>query len=362
MSDEYRAGQISLAAGTFMLKWELLNRHVHINPIKIQPGDDVNIFINLECVLRNLYLQKGLQSMVTFSKQHVAIELESSILNLMAMYRMYFKKEKCNPRLYFYLTDLGDNPQQMEVYNKYYRSFYKNKYTKNPQFRHMGDLLTNIVLPEIELILLYVPGCYLLKSKTFDSSVIPMIVSEFSDSKNVIVSGDVFDTLYLFNPNFMTMYIKRLYQHFTVTSEIDETVQSIVKEESPFDLTIFNSEMYYRLLLAVKGSKIRNIQSTKGFGYGRLMNVLRQGMSDGIVMKDFKSIDSILELFPENYRKSIKEAFQCTSIDTQYELLSDSDKVFIRDQIVDKIDMQSLDALNNKRFLDFPINLQGLVY
>ena len=361
MNEEYRNSHVSLAAGSFMIKWNILNQYIHNHPIKLVPGDNINVFINLECILRNLSMQKGLGRIMSFNKQQMTIELESSILNLMAMYRMYFNKEKCNTKLYFYITDLNDNNQQMEIYNKYYRSFYRNKYMKNPQFRHIGKLLNDIVIPEVELILFYVPGCYLIKSKTFDSSIIPYIISTFSDSKNVIITGDIFDTLYLFNPNFITLYIKRRYQHFSIITDIDTTVQSIVKGESPFDLTIFNSEMYFRLLLSIRGSKIRNIQSPDKFSYGKLLSILKQGLAEGIVMKDFESIDSIIDLFPEKYRSQIKESFCCTGIDTQYNLLSEFDIQNIKSQIVDKIDMNSLEILNNRRFLDYPINLQGLL-
>lgn len=362
MSDEYKGGRISFAAGSFMVKWELLNRHIGQHPLNPQPGDDLNIFINLECVLRNLSMQKGLAYTLSFHKQEMVIELESSILNLMAMYRTYFSKVRvCNVKMYFYITDLNDNDQQMQVYNKYYRSFYRNKYMKNPQFKPIGELLNQVIIPEIELILLYVPGCYLVKSKTFDSSVIPYIISTFSNSKNVIITGDVFDTLYLLNPNFITLYIKRRFQHFSIISDIDSSIQSIVKEESPFDLTIFRSEMYYRLLLAVKGSKIRNIQSSKGFGYGKLMNILKSGLSNGTVIHDFTSIDSIINIFPENYRESIRSAFMCTSIDTQSDLLSDIDIDNIKSQIIDKSDMQSLEVLNARRFVEYPIDLNGLI-
>ena len=147
-----------------------------------------------------------------------------------------------------------------------------------------------------------------------------------------------------------------------VASETDAVIQSIVKNESPFDLNIFNSEMYFRLLLSIKGSKIRNIRSAKGFGYGKFMTILKDGIKQDIVLRDFESIDSIIGLFPEKYRNDIKEAFQCTSIDTQYELLNDADIDSVKRQIVDKVDIESVEALNNKRFFNFPINLQSLIY
>ena len=126
-------------------------------------------------------------------------------------------------------------------------------------------------------------------------------------------------------------------------------------------MTIFNSELYYRLLISIKGSKIRNIRSAKGFGYGKFMKLLKEGMDRDVVLRDFESIDSVIQLFPDKYREDIKVAFQCTGLDTQYSLLNDIDIEEIKSQIVDKADIASLESLNNQRFLDFPINLQGLL-
>lgn len=362
MNIEQYKGNFGICAGLLMLKWDLLNQHMSANRINIQPGDQVNVFINFESILKNITMQKNIAQLVNFHKQKIVIELEAAILNLVANYKMYFKKNKCIPKIYFYHTDLGDdNKQHMSVYNKYYRSYYHNRYMQNPQFRDMGRLLDTLIIPEIELIMSYVPDCYFIKSKTFDGSIVPLICSSFSDNKNVIITSDVFDTLYLFNPNFTTIYIKRRYPNFSVTSEIDTTVQTIVKDENPFDLTIFNSELYYRLLLSIKGSKIRNIRSAKGFGYGKFMKLLKEGIEKDIVLRDFGSIDSVIQLFPDKYREDIKGAFQCTGLDIQYSLLSEVDIEEIRSQIIDKADVSSLESLNNQRFLEYPINLQGLL-
>lgn len=362
MNNETYVPGIGVTAGVYRLKWDILNQHIHTHPINIQAGDDVNVFINFECILKNISMKRGLNTLVNFHKQQMVIELESAILNLMGNYKSYFNKEKCNVKLYFYYTSLDSKyNHHMEVYNKYYRNFYYNRYTQNPQFRKMGDVVNSIIIPEIKLILSYIENCYFIESKTFDGSIIPYIISTFSSSKNIIITGDVFDTLYLFNPNFVTIYINRKFQYFNVTSDIDSTVQSIIKDQSPFDLTIFNSELYYRLLLSVKGSKIRNIRSAKGFGYKNLVNVLKRGIDTGIVLKDFSAIDSVIQLFPKDYRDDIKQAFQCTSIETQFGLISDTDINEIRSQIIDKIDIESIEALNNKRFFEYPINLQMLL-
>ena len=193
----------------------------------------------------------------------------------------------------------------------------------------------------------------------------PVILDVSSDGDtyypNVIISGDVFDSQYMFNPVFHTVYIKRRFHHFGVASNIPDTVNSIVKDESPFDLAIFNSEMYFKLLLSIKGSKIRNIKSAKGFGYGRFMALLKEGLNNGVVLKDFSSIGSITDLFPSKYREDIINAFQCTNIDTQITMTTESDIELMRTQMVDKSDIESVQALNNKRFLQYPLKLIYLV-
>ena len=179
--------------------------------------------------------------------------------------------------------------------------------------------------------------------------------------KNIIITADIFDTLYMFNSSFIVLYVKRRFKHFNVTSDIESTVRTIIKDESPFDLSLFNSEMYYRLLIAINGSKIRNIRGTFGFGIGKLTSILKEGIRQGNVLKDFSSIDSIIGLFPEKYRDDMKQAFLCSSIDSQYEMLSEVDIEEIKSQMVDKIDLESVESLNNKRFLDNPINLSALL-
>lgn len=362
MADVYRPG-IGFAAGTLMVKWDELDKQFAQQQIRILPNDNVNIFINFECVLRNISQRKNSLSDISYYKKELCIELESSILNMIAHYRGYFKiKYKAIPNVYLYYTDLtSESQQEMCVYNKYYRSYYKNRYLQNPQMKNMGELLTGIVIPEMQLIMSYVPGCYFITSDNFDGSLVPHIVSELSDNKNVIISGDIFDSLYMFNPNFITIYANRRYQYFVICSSPEEVVRSIIKNESPFDTTIFNSKMYFQLLLAVKGSKIRNIKSAKGFGYNRFIKLMTDGVRNGIVLNDFSSINSIIDIFPEQYREDIKMAFTCTSLETQSDLLNDTNTETVKTQIVDKIDLKSIEALNNKRFFQFPINLPYLI-
>jgi hypothetical protein len=356
--DKYIPG-ISVVAGLLMLKWDLLNYHLDNHSLKINYMDkEVDIFINFESILYNLSMYKNLNTLLNTYKKEVVLELESGILNLIANYNMYFKKRGLIPYIYLYHTSLSGEEQEASIYNKYYRSYYHNRFSQNPQYKQLGEILNNIIIPELKLIISYIPRVYFIESKRFDGSIIPMIVSS---RKSVIVTEDVFDTLYLFNPNFVTLYIKRRYKNFNLISDVSSAVQSIIKDENPMDLSIFNSELYYRLLLSVRGSKIRNIKSAMGFGYSKFIKIIKDGLDKGIVLHNFESIDSIIELFPIKYRDDIKLAFQLTDLDLQFNLLNSVDIEESKSQITDRIDITSLEMLNNKRFFEFPINLQGLL-
>ena len=352
----YKSG-VAYAAGSLMLQWSIMKNRIHGNP-----GDTVHVFINFESILRNLSMQKHLHDLVNFHKQKMVLDIEASILNLVANYRMYFLKEKCVPKIYLYHTSLNKTTQQMYVYNKYYRNYYFNRYLQNPQFRDVGKVMVDTVIPDIKLILSYVQNCYFVESDTYDGSIIPSIITKPTQDPAVIITADVFDTMYLFNPSFQVLYIKSRYPELLLASSIEECVRYIIKEEDVFDLALFNAELYYRLLISVKGSQIRNIKSARSFGYGKFIKAIKAGIDKQIVLKDFSAISSIIEIFPEKYRDDIRSAFLCSGIDTQYDMLSKSDIDKVFDQLIDRIDPESIEALNNQRFLDFPINIQGLIY
>lgn len=359
--EKYKKG-VGIAAGCLMLKWNIMDAYMHRDN-RIDGNSKINLFINLESILRNVTMKYDINDSIQFFKQDVVLELESGILNLIANYRSYFNKEGCQDvKVYLYYTSLNDTKQKMKEYNKSYRNFYRNKYTQNPKSSFVGSLFTEIIVPELKMILNYIPNCYLIETTDIDSSVVPLIIAEKDKSyTNIILSSDVFDSLYLFEKNFITLYIKRRFSNFKIISDVESAVQSIIVDEDIYQLSILYEEMYYKLLLSIKGSRIRNIKSAKGFGYMKFVKIINDAINSGRILKDFKSIDSIIDIFPEKYRNDIKLAFLCTDIRFQYSLLTNSDKETVFNQIIDLEDRVSVESLNNVRFHDYNINIQGLL-
>lgn len=361
--DKYQP--IGIAAGLMMMKWELLSQHLRPREI-FEPGDTVNLFISFESILRNIASQRNLNSMITFHKQSTVLDLESAILNVVANYRMYLKREGCNPRIFLYYTDLTSTEEQSMVpYNSSYRSFYFNHYLRNPECRSLGELVTGILVPEVSLILSYVPDCYFIRSTRFDGSLIPAIISERTDPRHtIVITSDSFDTLYLFREKFSVVQIKRNYGNFNVISSVRDSVSALLsgeKECPEHVLQLFNHELYYRLLLSVEGNRYRNIQTARGFGFSKLITCLTEAVDRNQLLMDFRSVDSIADIFPDKFRDDIISACRCTDLSLQLSLLTNTDRDFVCSQMIDRSDPASLESLNNRRFLDFPINLIGLL-
>ena len=351
----YQKG-VGLSAGLMMIKWKEMDDIIKRSNFTFT-GTEVNVFINFESVLNNITNQRNLIRSIVNFKQDFVLELESSILNLIANYKMYFRHLHTDAKIFLYYTTLSLKKQRMQAYKKYYRTFYFNKYNQNPQFRDVMNVIKQNVIKETKLIVDYIPNIYFVQTNDIDSFLIPYILQ---GEKNVILSTDIFDSLYFFKPNFLPIIIRRKYKDMKLLSSIEDCISLLTKESDLFKTSIFQSELYYRLLLTIEGSKIRNLNSMKELGYEKLLSLLNDGIRQGVVLKDFSSLESIIDLFPEKYRKELKESFPCVSIDFQYEMLSEVDISAVKEQLVDKMDMVSVESLNNKRFLNYPINLTGL--
>ena len=357
MEAKYHTG-IGTTAGSMMIKWVELDRH--IAPILSDQSNSVNVFINFESILDNLSHRRNiLQTIVNFKQQFV-LEMESAILNVAANYRMYFKKHQKDCKIFFYYTDLTSDKQIMRTYKKYYRKFYFNKYNNNPQYRDILQIVKRNIIKEVELICQYIDRVYFVRAKGFDASIVPKILE---GDNNVIITTDRFDTLYHFDGNFTPIYICRDKGIRTIISDLDSMILHLLKNDEPNRsiINIFHSKLYYQLLLISIGDNYRNIDTIRELKMDQMILLLQESMKNGSILMEYTSLTPIMDIFPKKHVEMISENYRCMSLDTHEEMLTDGDREYIQTQLIDKIDVASLSALNNRRFLEFPLNLQGLM-
>lgn len=358
--EKYNSG-ISFSTGALLIKWNILNQV--LVDLKLESGSEVDLFINFESILKNICKNKKFNIQMNFYLQKIVIELESSILNLIAHYRAYFKKNKIRCNIYFYYTDLSkSNNQLMKTESKYYRNYYFNKYINNPEFKNISRLM-NIVVPDLEVILKFIEGVYLIKTSKIDGSLVPKLLSV---NKSIIITEDLFDTIYNFE-DFKVLYIRSKdgsLKNRLVLVEPIEIVNSFLEESNIFNLGIFSNELYFKLLLTFKGSIIRNITplSSENLSLLDFSKLLRSRVSEGLILENFKSIESVLDFVPKGIKDELKKSFKLFDLNLHLSKVTESISQELKDQVVDEFDNESLMSLNNQRFLEFPVNLVDLVY
>lgn len=357
--DKYSPG-IGYCAGYLMLKWNTLNQI--LLDLKLTNSSKVNLFINFESILRNICKFKKFNTVFSYFTQSTVLDFESSVLNLIAHYRGYFKKLGIDCKIYLYYTDLEKDLQTMKSEFKYYRNYYYNKYKNNPEFKNIYKLL-KIAIPDLELILSFVNGAYLVKVDNCDGSIIPKLISQDSDRINILISEDLFDSLYLFE-GFKVIYIKRSFSkniNRCVFTEPIGVVSSLVNYDDIFDLALFENEMFFKLLLDFNGSPIRNLTpfSDENLILDDFKDLLISESRKSEVFQNFESVKSLNGLFPKKLLSDLTKTVK--AFDLKLHLIKLKNSNLILDNLVDKFDNENLMALNNQRFLDFPLKIVDLI-
>ena len=112
----------------------------------LYPDSKVNVFINMESVLKSLSMIKDIDRKIYSSRDFNEIMI-SNIVNLAAHYRKFFRGNNLDTRVYLYMTELEEPEYNETELNPDFRSYYYVKYTKNPKYLDMTDRLNNIIIP-----------------------------------------------------------------------------------------------------------------------------------------------------------------------------------------------------------------------
>ena len=328
--------------------------------------DKVNVFINLETVFKNISTVQDLEKMIII-KRDFDVLMVANILNLVAHYKRFFVNNTFDTKVYIYNTDFDSTEFNQFKYNEDFRSYYLTKYTSNPKFVLFTEHLKNSILPDVRTYCEFIPGVYYVSSKNIEGSLVPYIIG-MNDltRKNIIIGGELYDTQYSIIPNYINHYIHKSLNMNTVCSELPEYLKDISKKEDADlsqILSTYNSYATYCALMSVLGNKVRSIDGINGYGLYTLQKCINNGKIQNIIQDGTSNPELIGDIFhDEEIKKEFINNFYCSSIISMYDELSDSEKESILNQItVDRIDRNSFAQLNQTKFYDHNLILEGLL-
>ena len=363
MNDEY-TDSFTVCFNMMKLKYQQYDKEIDDMQF-LEPTDKVNVFINFETVLKNISQIKDVDRKMILERDFKVL-IESATLNLAAHYKRFFAQNGLKTRVFLYYTDLqSDDYDLFSVYDDY-RSYYGQKFMTNPKFSYLGDMLTSSIIPDVQTISNFINGVYFISTKNFDSSLVPLIVANMDRSyKNLVITGDCYDTQYQFNPKtFLTHYIKRGVGNTSITYKIEDTIKNIFfdKDGDCKGITsLLSSNLsFYNLLLAAKGSKTRSLDTIKGIGYKTIIKYIMNGLESGTIEPTTNNIDILMDIFPNEIHDDLKMNFQCVDLVDQYKHLTSEEIFTVEKQMIDRSDNNSLMALNSKQFYHHQLMLQEL--
>lgn len=330
----------------------------------LTPTDKVNVFISLETVWKYISMIHDLEKKLFVERDFQKIII-ADILNLAGHYKKFFSPSGVTTRIFLYTTDFNSTSEMFKAskYNEDYRSYFLNKFNCNPKFAFLTEELKNTIIPEVKILCEYIPGVHFISSKNIEGSMIPYIIAESDKSyKNIIITGESYDTQYSVRDNFFDLYCKRAINYKMIAYEPDRIISEMTKTELGKDFVspIISNPSMFTGLLSCLGNRDRSIDGIKGMGFATYQSKILNGIATNKITKQTRSIELIADVFPETMRNDIINNYYCIDVETQYQDLSKAEQYTILNQQTENIDMNSIQKLNSSRFYNHPLNLESL--
>lgn len=331
----------------FIILDELMRTKCH----HIRYGDKINVFINLDCVVRKM-ISMPTERYSRISKS-TAQEFTSNVLNLAAHYRSYFTKHKLYSKIYIYFTS-PVKEYRNTTYNEKYRNNWFIKLCLSPDYKIIGKTIRES-LEIIQIITEYIEGVYFIQSGTIEGSVIPSIINSEYESgyHNFIVTDDLYDFQYV-NNDYHIIYPRKdesiLLDKNTMMDYVKLLANIGDEIKTPNALT-------YPFILSVLGDKRREIPRLSRFGMTSILKTINKCIDKQIITDRTFNINMMLKVVKEEARPALLDNFYTVDIKSQFKVLYSNEIHFIMNQIKDKFDDKSLKEINQTYFPDIPIQL-----
>lgn len=339
----------------YKVKFSKLDELITKNCTNLSQDSKVNLFINLEPILRKL-VNSNIEEYLKVRTDEKAFELISNIVNLAAHYRLFFTKNKLYSKIYLYLNYPFKTVYKNRLIQSDYRKAYEHKFTKDNKSTVFSNTLEN-VLPFVKIILEYVEGVYLIEVDSIESSLLPLIITKESKSNevNFILSSDKYEYQYV-NKDFYIIRPKQDDSYMVTKSNLIR----MVKLENKIVNDIEVGSNFYPFILSLLGDKQRNIEKIKRVGLSSLLKTIHKAIKDNLISKDISNINILANIIKEDYRGLLLKNYYCVDLDTQYQMLNIKDLYSITSQVVDKFDNVELKKINDQYFRTSPLMLLEL--
>lgn len=332
----------------YKIKYIVLNEL--LKDIEFKKGEEINIFINLESVIKKIkYTTEDKENIFYGPKRNLL--LISCIFNLISHYRRYFDKRGLCSRVFIY----GPEGIDVDYLNREYSKDYRKSITiqETTDTVAIGNIYRKII-PMLKDIIAYVKDVYFLTSSILEPSVIPYLINIIlpNDNKNFLITSDVYEYQYT-KENFYILKPKMEKSLLIDKNNIMDVLKHRVKCKSSLEPDV----NFISFILSIIGDSYRGIPKINKVGISTIFKLIDSGIKNNIINNEVENINILLEIVEEYNQNQIMLNYLCTSIREQEKRISISEETYIKNQLINKHDAGYLRDVNDKYFMEFPLNI-----
>jgi ligand-binding sensor protein len=241
------------------------------------------------------------------------------------------------------------------------------KYNDNPKYVSFTETFLDVIMPEVKTYCDFIPNVYYITATNIEGSLIPLVISKKDEGrKNLIISADMFDTQYDLLNNFEMHIIHRCNGFARIAWNVPGYMEIQTRRSNDYikDVCdVFEKNYYFYVgLLSMLGSRIRSIDGINGFGPYTLKKSIMDGINSKKINENSSNPEMIASIFnDDDLKDEFINNFLCTSYMHMYNNMATSDELNITNQMIDRSDITTLQALNRTRFYNHPIKLEWLI-
>lgn len=352
----------SVCFNMMKMRYHEYDQTIDSDRLDLKPSDPINVFINFESVLTYLSTVQDIDHKLEIYRDAGAI-LTSAAMNLIAHYRRFFREYDMDVKVFLFMTSLDVPEQENEKYIDDYRSYYHTKFTSNPKFSRLGDLVIDTVIPNVKAICKAIDGVYFLVGERIEGSLIPLIVNEFYEGKrkNFLISNDMYDVQFQAHSNFIAHIMRRSNKGAINTGNIITTMNYIMKTKvEKSELRIFENPAFYRLMIACLGDRKRYVEGIKGYGPLSVLKLIKKGIAENLITPNTTEIELLASLFSIDFRDEITRNYRAMDLDYQLNTTGQDLKFNVTTQIIDQPNLPKVQEVQARFLNDYPLMLQEL--
>ena len=308
------------------------------------PTKGLDVFIDLNSVLEASASSQKYMNAMAFASD-VAEDMLNSILMILKHWKDYTRKYE-NTRIFMLINDFKMNEMFEHAQLKSYMVPFVNKFN-NERYEQLKYYWTEC-LKRVKVVLKYIPGSYLIQTNKCDTYVIPNLLDSYDERQRIVVSGSSMMTNYHYMKNTHIIYSRYRVTGMCQLSDPIMIVQALSKIDEPIMETFTKNKLFYNLLSAIVGDKMRGLIGLTQMGITSFADTLLRSVEKRDIPADPKSLDVVLPVIKTDYHDYLKQVYPLIDIESHTQMIPLSYITELKSEMIDLYDIDSLRAITVK--------------